>query len=539
MGGTASVRGKPHVILMVMTRATWIRSAAVAAVLWAPLSLLHAEKLDVDAFTRYAEHSFAAYEVPGASVAIVKDGRVILTEGFGVRTLGQTAPVDGDTRFAIASCTKAFTAALLATLVDEGKLSWDDRLIDHLPGFRLYDAYATREMTLRDLLSHRSGIASGGGDLLWLRSTYAREEIVRRIRFIKPAYSFRSRYGYQNVMFIAAGELVEAVSGKSWDALLSERIFGPLGMASANTSLRERGDDDNWATPHVRVHGTVQPIEPENVDNLGGAGAINASARDLSRWLLLQLGRGKFHDERVYTEKQAAEMWSPQTIVPIGKSSPGLRSRQPHFAAYGLGWRLKDYRGRKLVYHGGGLAGMTSLTTLVPEEHLGIVVLTNQETSVTRALTYWILDRYLGAPETDWTARQLKAAEERWRLRIAPKLEAIEKSRIPSTSPSLELEDYTGRYTDVLYGDAVVEKDGAGLRLRFVKSPPFDARLEHWHYDTFVARFNHHSIADAFVTFTLGPDGSVEAMLMKPYSPTADSSYDYKDLRFEPVHVQD
>ena len=493
-----------------------------------------AQELNLGAFEKYAKESFAAYEVPGAAVAIVKDGHVVLTQGFGVRTLGESTPVDADTLFAIASNTKAFTAALLATLVDEGVLNWNDRVIDHLPEFCLYDAYATRELTVRDLLSHRSGIASGGGDLLWLRSTYTRDEILHRIRFIKPAYSFRSRYGYQNVMFIATGELAEAVSGKSWDSLLAERIFTPLGMTSSNTTIRKRDGSGNWATPHVRVKGTVQTITPENVDNLGGAGAINASAADLSHWLLLQLGRGKFRDVRVYSQKQAGQMWTPHTILPIGKPSPQLASRHPHFAAYGLAWRLKDYRGRKLVHHGGGLAGMTSLTTLVPEENLGIVILTNQETSVQTALTYWILDSYFGAPRTDWTAAQREAAEKRWVRRIEPMLEAIEKGRIPSTSTSLTLSDYAGRYTDVLYGDAVIEENGGTLHLQFAKSPPFNARLEHWHYDTFVARFDHHSIEDAFVTFSMGPDGTIEEMRMKPYSPAADLSYDYEDLRFVP-----
>jgi len=435
-----------------------LRFVILAVFLASPVTSAH--ELDLEAFAKYATESFAAYEVPGAAVTIVKDGRVVLTQGFGIRTLGDPTPVDADTLFAIASNTKAFTATLLATLVDDGVLNWNDRVIDHLPEFRLYDAYATRELTVRDLLSHRSGIASGGGDLLWLRSTYTREEILHRIRFIKPAYSFRSRYGYQNVMLIVAGELTEAVSGKSWDALLEERIFEPLGMSSTNTTIRKRESGGNWATPHVRVKGTVQTITPENVDNLGGAGAINASASDLSQWLLLQLGRGKFRDVRIYSDAQATQMWTPHTILPIGKPSPQLGSRHPHFAAYGLGWRLKDYRGRKLVHHGGGLAGMTSLTTLVPEEKLGIVILTNQETSVQTALTYWILDSYLGAPWTDWTAAQREAAEKRWVRRIEPMLEAVEKSRIPSTSTSLKLSNYAGRYNDVLYGDATIEENG-------------------------------------------------------------------------------
>lgn len=520
-----------------------LRILCLAALVSSHVAL--AQKLDVDAFVDYAQKSFDAYDVPGASVAIVKDGKVVLAKGFGVRTLGKPTPVDADTLFAIASNTKAFTAAVLATLVDQGKLSWDDRVIDHLPEFRVHDPYATREFTVRDLLSHRSGNASQAGDLLWLRSTFTREEILHRIRFIEPAYGFRARYGYQNVMFIAAGELAEAITGESWDDLVATRIFEPLGMTSTNTTIRERTIGGNWATPHVPQDGKPVAIEFENVDNLGGAGAINSSANDLSRWLLLHLGHGKLGDVRVFSEDQSDEMWTPHTVLPLGKPSPQLAARQPNFAAYGLGWRLKDYRGRKLVYHGGGLAGMTSLTTLVPDEDLAMVVLTNSETSAQTAITYWALDRYFGAPRTDWTTLQREAAEERWTERIEPKLEAMEKSRIPSTSPSLELSEYAGRYSDELIGDAVIEYEeyepgdnDAELTLQFVRSPPFHARLEHWHYDTFVARFDHHSVKDAFVTFVIGPEGDVEAIRMKRYSPFSGSTYQYETLQFVPAPRQ-
>lgn len=510
--------------------------AVLALLLLAPVA--SAQELDVEAFAQYAQASFEAYDVPGASVAIVKDGSVVLTRGFGVRTLGETTPVDADTLFAIASNTKAFSAAVLASLVDEGELSWDDRVIDHLPEFRVYDPYATREFTVRDLLSHRSGNASQAGDLLWLRSTFTRDEIVHRIRFIEPAYGFRSRYGYQNVMFVAAGELAEAITGERWDDLVAERIFEPLKMTSTNTSIRARTAAGNWATPHVPKDGKPVVIEFENVDNLGGAGAINSSAHDLARWLMLQLGRGTLGDVHVFSEEQSEQMWTAHIPIGIGSSSPELRDRQPSFAAYGLGWRLKDYRGRKLVHHGGGLAGMTSLTTMVPEENLGIVVLTNSETSVQTALTYWVLDSYFGAPRTDWTAAQQTAAERRWVERIEPRLEDVEKSRIPSTSPSLKLADYAGGYTDPLIGDAVIDESDGELTLQFVHSPPFHARLEHWHYDTFVARFDHHSVKDAFVSFVLGADGKVEAMRMKRYSPTYSSVYGYETLRFVPKSVK-
>lgn len=490
--------------------------------------------LDPEALQAYVLQSLAALEVPGAAVAIVENGEVVLKRGYGVRKLGEPAPVDEETLFAIASCSKAFTAAALAILVDEGQIDWDDRVIDHLPSFRLYDPYVTREIRIRDLVSHRSGLGLGGGDLLWLRSSYSRDEIVHRIRHLPPASTFRSRYAYQNVMFLVAGQIIPAVTGKSWDAFVRERIFQPLGMRSANTSVSELVPGANWATPHVRIDGTVQPIEHENVDNIGPAGSINANVSDLSRWLLAQLGRGEWGGTRLYSEDQAETMWSSQTIIPIGKPLPPLEPLEPTFSAYGMGWRLRDYRGRKVVHHTGGLAGMTSMTTLVPGENLGIVVLTNQETPFYAAITYRILDAYLGAPERDWTNLHLEARALR-EQEAAADVAALEAARAKDTTPSLPLSGYAGRYRDPMYRDALIAVEEGKLRLRFVPSPPFDARLEHWHYDTFVARWEHHSIADAFVTFSLGPDGKVSDLRMKAFSPLADFSYDYQDLLFRPV----
>ncbi|MFQ5789450.1 MAG: serine hydrolase [Acidobacteriota bacterium] len=459
---------------------------------------------------------------------------MVLAKGYGVRKLGEPTPVDEETLFAIASCSKAFTTAALAMLVDEGKIDWDDPVIDHLPGFRLHDPYVTGEITIRDLVTHRSGLGLGGGDLLWLRSDYTRDEIVQRIRFLEPTSSLRSRFAYQNVMFLVAGQVIPAVTGKSWDEFIAERIFEPLRMRSANTSVTGLEPGGNWATPHLPVGEQVRAIAYDNVDNVGPAGSINASVADLTKWLRLQLSLGRIGEKRLYSEEAAREMWSPQTIIPIQDPPPPLAALKPTFSAYGLGWGLRDYRGRKLVSHTGGLAGMTSMTTLVPSETLGIVVLTNQETSLYAALTYRILDAYLGVPATDWTAAHLEARKLRER-KAAEEVAAIQAKRVQETAPSLPLSSYTGDYRDAMYGDATIEEQDGGLRLRFTKSPPFQAQLEHWHYDTFVARWGHHSIPDAFVTFSLNPDGSIAEFKMKALSPLADFSYDYQDLLFRPV----
>lgn len=507
---------------------------ALALLLVAHGVMASAQTLDRKAFETYVARSLLDFEVPGAAVAVVKDGEVVLAKGYGVRKLGETTPVDAGTLFAIASCSKAFTTATLAILVDEGKIDWDDPVIDHLPAFRLYDPYVTREITIRDLVTHRSGLGLGGGDLLWLGSDFSQEEIVHRIRYLQPASSFRSRYAYQNIMFVVAGQIIPAVAGKSWDEFVKERIFGPLGMKSANTSVTQLAPGGNWATPHARLDNVVQPVPYRNVDHIDSAGGINASVSDLTKWLLIQLGEGKLGNTRLYSEEAAREMWSAQTVIPIDEPLPPLAKLQSNFTAYGLGWRLRDYLGRKVVWHTGGLRGMTSMTTLVPSEDLGLVVLTNQETALPRAITYWVLDAYLGAVPTDWTRAYLEASsiEE---ARAAEKMAAAEAKRDSSSQPSLKLSGYVGRYRDAMIGDATIEEQNGRLILRFHRLPSYVADLEHWQYNSFKARWRDGYIPEAFVTFSLNPDGSIDEIKMAAVSPLTDFSFDYHDLLFRPV----
>ena len=348
----------------------------------------------------------------------------------------------------------------------------------------------------------------------------------------KPFYQFVPAIGGAQPK-----QITSARTGKSWDAFVAERIFAPLGMSHANSSITKRTPDGNWAMPHVFMDSEVQPIESENVDTLGPAGAINASVSDLSKWLLVQLGRGKLGETRIFSERQSKEMWSPQTTIGIGNPLRPLRTLKPTWYAYGLGWRLKDYKGQKMVYHGGCLAGMTSLTTLIPRERLGIVILTNQETSFQSSLTYWILDAYLDdAPPTDWIAARQEAGEILKR-RFHERMDALLAARVEGTSPSLSLKSYAGTFNDALYGNVTVEASSGRLVMRFSRSPSFNGPLEHWNHDTFVVRWGHHSNADAFVTFSLGAGGSVDAMDLKPFSPAADSAYDYEDLSFRPVRA--
>ena len=478
------------------------------------------------------------FEVPGIAIAVVKDGQIVLQKGYGVRKLGASGKVTPQSLFRIASNTKAFTTAALAMLVDEGKLRWDDRVVDHMPSFQMYDPYVTREMTIRDLLTHRSGLGLGAGDLMfWPATDFTRDEIIRRIRFLQPASSFRSRYAYDNLLYLVAGQIVSLISGQTWESFVQQRIFNPLGMTRTNASTRALMDAADVAAPHARADGKLVALEQTDHDNNAPAGSINSSVEDLAKWMILQLSRGG----KLFSAAQSREMWTPQTILPIPvlpKGAPAaLVAIEPQFNAYGLGWTLRDYRGRKMVYHTGTLAGYVSRTTLIPELNLGVVVLTNQEeTGAHTAIAYTVIDHYLGAPSTDWVAAfgdlaKLEAAEGDAQVaRAAGKRNAASR-------PSLPLASYAGRYRDAWYGDVVVEQRDGKLAIAFTHTKKLAGDLEHWQYDTFVARWRDRTLnADAYVTFSLKADGSIDGAKVEPVSPLTDFSFDFQDLALRRVN---
>jgi CubicO group peptidase (beta-lactamase class C family) len=489
------------------------------------------------------------FGVPGLAVAVVKDGRVVLAKGYGVRRAGEEAPVDADTLFGIASNTKAFTCAALSILGEEGRLSWDDPVTKHLPAFQMWDPWVTREVTVRDLVTHRAGLGLGEGDLMWWPpTTHTRAEVMRGIRWLKPASSFRSRYAYNNVMYVAAGELLAAVSGKGWDDFVRERILSPLGMSRSNTSVK--ASRDNVAAPHLRTKGVLAPVAPMDFDNVGAAGSINSTATDMARWvrMLVECGRGReapAGETCLLKPESIRQMWSAQ--FPLGTPDPpaGLEPLKANFAAYGLGFGLRDYRGRKLVSHTGGLPGYVSQVALVPEERLGLVVLTNQEeTGAFEAVKYRIFDEYLGAPvpPVDWIAAFRKRAEDE-RRKAEETVAKAAAARDATSRPSLPLGKYAGRYRDPWYGDATVTEENGRLVLDMIRTPGMVATLEHWQQDTFVARWRQAFMsdatpADAYVTFALKPDGSIERLTMAPVSPAIDFSFDYQDLLFAPVPAE-
>ena len=489
----------------------------------------------------YVANSMKTFEVPGVAVAIVKDGKIVVAKGYGVRKLGDSTPVDDHTMFGIGSNTKAFTTALLAQLVDAGRLSWDDPVYQRLPGFVMYDPYVSHEMTIRDLLTHRSGMGLGEGDLLfWPRSIYTRDEIIYKLRFMKPASSFRSHYAYDNLLYMTAGQIVPAVTGVSWDDYVRQHIFAPLGMDHTNVSNAAFKTGDDYAFPHERVEGKLQVIPFEVLDNAGPAGAINSCAADMAKWVQLQLNHGKFagHDGRLFSEQQSKEMWSAQTILPIDNPPPPLAALKPNFADYGLGWALRDYHGRKLVGHTGGVAGFVSRVMLVPEENLGVVVLTNaEEDGAFDSILYHVLDHYFGFPATDWIAA-FKSVKDRQEKEAAETVKKAEAARAAGSKPSLPLDRYAGSYNDAWYGPITIRTENGSLVISFDHTPTMIGDLQHWQFDTFKAHWRNRTIEDAFITFSLKPDGSIESARMAAVSPLADFSFDYQDLQLKPAEKQ-
>jgi CubicO group peptidase (beta-lactamase class C family) len=507
---------------------TWVLTAL-------PLLAQQAPPADLD---EYVARSLKTFEVPGMAVAIVKDGRVVFSKGYGVRKLGDSTPVDENTLFGIGSNTKAFTAAALATLVDAGKIAWDDPVYERLKGFEMYDPYVSKEMRIRDLLCHRSGLGLGEGDLLfWPQTTFTRDEIVYRLRFLKPATSFRTSYAYNNLMFLTAGQVVAEVSGKSWDDYIREKIFAPLGMNNSTTSNSLFNAGGDWAYPHEKVDGKLQVIPLKNLDNAGPAGSINSSIADMSKWVLLQLNHGKIPggETRIFSEQSSRTMWEQQMVVPLSDTPAEIKILQPHFAGYGMGWGLRDYKGFKLVSHSGGVAGFVTRVMLVPEENLGVIILTNAErTSAFESVLEHILDSYLGGPTQDYIAA-FKAVDDKAQKEADQTMQKASQTRSAESKSSLPLEKYAGDYSDPWYGKVNIQQENGGLVLNFERTSNGIADLQHWQYDAFRAHWRDRTVEDAFVTFALKSDGSIDHFTMIAFSPLADFSFDYPDLYFTPV----
>jgi len=481
---------------------------AVLLTIYACAPRLGAQGQQLEHFNVYVEGVIAEWKIPGLALAVLKDGQVIHKRGYGLRDQRSTDPVDAETVFAIASNTKAFTALALGRLVQEGKINWDDSVLKYLPDFQLYDPVATRKITIRDLLCHRSGLGLWAGDLTWWDSSYDRKEVIRRIRFQEPVTDFRSSYVYCNLMFLVAGEIIPSVAGISWDAYIHGHFFDQLNMTRSNTSVTHLSRMDNIATPHSLIDGELIPTEYLNVDNCAPAAAVNSCLDDLIHWLQLHLEKGVYEGRRLIDAEIMEEMRKPHILIPYSKQQ---RERNPasHFSAYALGLRVHDYQGRLIVNHTGGLDGMLSYIGFMPEENLGIIILTNSDNhSANGALAYQVFDSLLGIEDQDWSKRYLKVYQENKRKQRKRRQEQREK-RVKDAQPTHALDAYVGTYTDTVYGQADITEDKGKLKLRLSAHPRFTGTLSHWHYDTFLATWDHRLWQESLVSFKLNEHGDI------------------------------
>ena len=510
----------------------------VLSVLFFSQNIFAQENLESD-LDSYIPKVLKEFQVPGITVGVVKSGKLIFAKGYGVKSIESNDPVDPNTLFQIASNSKAFTAACLAILVDEGKLSWDDRVIDKLPGFKMSDPYVTNEMRVRDLLCHRSGLSLGAGDLLYFpASDYTRDQIMYQLRFIKLSTSFRSHYAYDNILYPVAGELIKAVSGITWEEFVTEKIFKPLGMKNTRAGVSLLDDRNNIETPHTLVDGKLEIMPLTNWDVTAPAGGILSSVNDLSKWVITQLDSGRINgtDKRLFSRKETVQMWMPHINIPVGSPPPGLSALSTNFAAYGLGWFIKEYRGDKIIWHSGGLPGTVTQVSLDPAKKIGIIVLTNQESGAAfYSVTNHIFDLLLDANDTDWIEK-FSAIVSKGRNSADKKVAEMDSLRNKESSPSLPLEKFVGKYKDSWYGTVSVEAKDGKLFMNFDHTPELNGVLEHWQYNSFVARWNDRKLhGDAFVTFSLNPDGSVEGIKMEKFRPDTDFSFDFQDLDLKRV----
>ena len=473
------------------------------------------------------------FDVPGIAVAIVKDGKIVLAKGYGVRSLVNKLPVDENTLFGIASNSKAFTSAALGMLVDEGKLKWDDKVRDYIPEFKMYEPYVTEAFTVRDLLTHRSGLGLGSGDLMFFPdgSTFTRQEMIYNLRYLKPVSEFRTKFDYDNNLYIVAGQIIEKISGISWEEFIEQRIMKPIGFVASKASYNRVTNNLNIIDAHAPAEGKVVMIPHDWNPIANAAGGIMSNLTDLTKWIILQMNDGKYGtDKKLFSKSVHEEMWSPQTIIQQGQGGP----YNSHFSSYGLGWFLGDVKGFKQVSHTGGLAGTVTQVTLLPELKLGIIVLTNQQSGAAfSAITNTIKDSYLGYPNRGWvktySARVDGGNAEAKKINdeIAADLAAQKKVGTIKVIDSL----FAGTYNDKWFGYVTITPKNGMLWFASLKSPRLNGYVTPYKANTFIVKWTDRSFdADAYVVFSMDRNGKASGFKMESISPLTDFSFDFQDL---------
>jgi CubicO group peptidase (beta-lactamase class C family) len=466
-----------------------------------------------DSLDRYIQQAMRDWEVPGLAIVVVRNDTVLAARGYGVREMGKPAPVDANTVFNIASLTKSFTTAAAAMLVDEGKLAWDAPAHRYLPQLEFSDRYLTEHITMRDLLSHRTGLHPA--NMMWQMTDIARPEIVRRARFLQPDKLFRSEEVYSNVGFTIAGEALAAAAHTSYEELIRQKIFVPLGMRSTTISMRELANVANKVSPHAIIAGVQRPIPWRDIDVIAPAGAINSTANDMATWLRFQLGNGTFGARQLVSATNMWEVHSPQVVLPV--TAAMKRGRQVQgWPAYALGWNVMDYRGHPILWHSGNADGQPSIMTLFPDDHLGIAVMMNTWGAgvLHGMLTNRIADAYLGFPARDWSG-DLLPRKAQIRGQDAQALIALEAARHSNAPASHDIPAYAGVYVDSLYGEQTVRSANGKLTLQMATGQIAD--LTHWSYDTFLTMWRDPLFREEYpslLTFSADSDGAINHLVI-------------------------
>lgn len=471
-----------------------------------------ADPVDFPELDAYIEDSMANWQVPGVAIAIVQNGEIVHQRGFGVSTVGTNEAVDEHTVFRIASVSKSFTAAAIGILVDEGKLSWDDPVTNHLPSFQTHDPYLTQALTIRDLLSHRTGLDPA--DLMWYRSGITRQDLMDRVRHLEPLAGLRSTLVYNNIMYTVAGQIILEKTGKTWEQFVQDEFFKPLGMTRSRTSVDDLKSMSNVAKSHIKYKGDIISLPTRSTNITAPAGGIHSSAMDIANWIKLQLAKGEFDGKRILSEKVVEEMHAPQLL--ITRDQPKLEHWFPEtpFLSYCLGWMTFPYHGRQVLNHGGEHGGWRAEVVLIPADNVGLVILANSNKFLfPLAMSWKTTDMILGAVDRDWSTEHLEATK--------MMEEAIAANsglkRIENTSPSVALEKYAGTYENQLYGVIDVSFDKGALY--FDKGLLTGNVLEHWHYDTFRVQYQDLAMANIFddviyATFRLDKNGGIDGLAL-------------------------
>ncbi len=456
-------------------------------------------------FDAYVQKSIKEWEVPGLAIVVVKNNQVVFKKAYGTKELGTSRFVDTKTLFVCASTTKAMTAACMGMLVDEGKLNWNDPVTKYLPGLQLYDPYVTRELRVRDLFLHNSGV--GNADFLWSDNTLSSDEILEHLRWVEPSYSLRSGFIYQNIFYLVAGKVIEKVSGRPWAQFIRERVFQPLGM-NRTVSQFSQLKDDNVSKPHYRIDSTISVIEHDtNADAIGPAGSVLSCIDDISLWLKCMLDSSKFEGGRLVSPATWRELLKPQTLVTEQEFYPTQRVTKPNFITYAMGWFQQDYKGRKLNFHTGSLSGAVAIHAQMPEEKTGVYIFANLDhAEIRHALMFKAFDQFALGGNRDWSAELLELYTH-IRKESEKKTKEFEAKRVSNTHPSLPLESYTGKFEDRLYGS--LEISLVNGRLTGLLNKITTGTIEHWNYDTFRLVYDQKWKGKDYLSFRLNTDGKL------------------------------